>query len=231
MFQPFGIYNRRKFIMCKVRAGQDEPFNPFILIGISFLMNAASLVFFYFYGVSADLASLFFDESKILETVQNLTLLIAGCFFLFFGKNLSLINRPLAYFMGIICITFFLREVELLDYADMAPWMLFPFEGLGRLWLLIPLGIQIRALFLSRDTYLRNWKLYTLSYSGIFFLLSLLCLAISWPFDRIEHFVDNPSYAEELLELNAYLIWLFVSFRIRKDSQWIDDRLVNKNVA
>lgn len=209
--------------------GQDEPFNPFILIVISFLVTAVSLVFFYSYGVSTDLVSLFFDESKILETIQNLALLIAACFFLFFGKSLSSINRPLAYFMAVICITFFLREVELLDYANMPSWMLFPFEGLGRLWLLLPLGIQIKALFSARHIYFKNWKLYTLSYSGIFLLLSLLCLIISWPFDRIEDFIDNPSYAEELLELNAYLIWLFISFRIRKDSQWIDERLVNKN--
>lgn len=209
--------------------GQNEPFNPFIVIGISFLLCVGSSIFFYFYGVSADVASMFFDESRIMETVQNVTLLISACLFLFFGKSLSSINRPLAYFMGLICIAFFLREVELLDYVDMAPWMLFPFEGLGRLWLLIPLGIQIKALFLSRHIYLQNWKLYTFSYSGIFLLLSFLCLVLSWPFDRIEHFVDNPSYAEELLESNAYLIWLFISLRIRKDSQWIDDKLVNKN--
>lgn len=215
--------------MCKVHMGQDEPLNPFILIGFSFLVTIASSIFFYFYGVSADIASLFFDESKIMETVQNITLLISACLFLFFGKSLSLINRPLAYFMGLICIAFFLREVELLDYADMTPWMLFPFEGLGRLWLLVPLGIQIKALFLSRHIYLQNWRLYSFSYSGIFLLLSFLCLVLSWPFDRIEHFVDNPSYAEELLESNAYLIWLFISLRIRKDGQWIDQKLVNKN--
>lgn len=215
--------------MCKIRMGQDKSFGPFIIVGLSFLVSAVSSAFFYFYGVSADIATLFFDESKIIETAQNLTLLIAGCLFLFFGKSLSLRNRPLAYSMGVICIAFFLREVELLDYVDVAPWMLFPFEGLGRLWLLIPLGIQVKALFLSRHVYLQHWRLYTFSYSGIFLLLSLLCLAISWPFDRIEHFVDNPIYAEELLELNTYLIWLFIALRIGKDSAWIDNKLLSDN--
>lgn len=215
--------------MCRIRMRQNEPFNPFIVIGISLLVSVGSSIFFYYYGVSADVASMFFDESKIMETMQNVTLLISACLFLFFGKSLSLINRPLAYFMGLICIAFFLREVEILDYVDMSPWVLFPFEGLGRLWLLIPLVIQIKALFLSRRIYLRNWKVYIFSYSGIYLLLSFMCLVLSWPFDRIEHFVENPSYAEELLESNAYLIWLFISLRIRKDDQWIGNKLVNEN--
>ena len=168
-----------------------------------------------------------FAENGLAETVQNITLLTsAGCFF-FFSRKVDQTHKPVFYFLGALSVLMFSREfaldlpTTLEDKAD----TLDALKSVFRVVVIIAVLACLFKIFKSWNVFKGSLKFYLISASALATYSAIAFILSAWPFDRIKDLVDNPTYFEEFLEVNGYLMWCLCSCILHLDIQSIKSRL------
>lgn len=186
--------------------------STFFLLAVILIAN---FIFAYLNFIQGD--DQFYQEHEIVENLQALLLTLSCIFFLIYSFFLEKRSSLILLSFSLLCLTFFLREVDVED-LELPAFLILIGSDVGRniiisiLWALI-------ALFMALD--FRNMKnlvfLFLLSNSGILMLICASLLFTSDIFERWLHGTINSKFFEELLELNAYY-FLFWSSMISRAS-------------
>ena len=184
-----------------------------ILISISFFMAINSGVF---PQKGLDRA---FAENGLAETVQNITLLVSAICFFVFSKKVDQAHKPVMYFLSALSLLLFSREfaLELSDVSQGNEVILDALKSTFRVVLIIALLVCLYKILKSWNMFKGSFKHYLTSASALACYAALGFILAAWPFDRIKDLVANPTYFEEFLEVNGYLMWCLCSCVLHLD--------------
>lgn len=167
-----------------------------------------------------------FAENGLAEIIQNITLLISAVCFFIFAKKVDQTHKPVFYFLSALSVLLFSREfalelpTTLEDKADILDTL----KSVFRVVVVIAALACLFKIFKSWNVFKGTLKLYLISASALAAYSALAFMLSAWPFDRIKDLVDNPTYFEEFLEVNGYLMWCLCSCLLHLDIQSIKSR-------
>ena len=169
-----------------------------------------------------------FAENGLAETIQNITLLVSAICFFVFSKKVDQAHKPVMYFLSALSLLMFSREfsLELSDLSQDKAAILDALKSVFRGVLVIVLLVCLFKILKSWSVFKGSFKLYLISASALACYAALAFILSAWPFDRIKDLVANPTYFEEFLEVNGYLMWCLCSCILHLDIKSIKSRLV-----
>ncbi len=173
----------------------------FIATGIILLL--LNIFVFQFGETHLDL----FDENNIIENTEVIFLLLA--LFIFTYGILSCHTRSIAFCSFTVCFGFILRELDI-EQFDVPHWIIFLGSGIGRNILLAILGILAILFFIKEMNYQKLLKLMQTNFAICIYIVFFF-LVCSWIFDKGVFDFQYNLIAEELSEINAYLLILISS--------------------
>ena len=167
-----------------------------------------------------------FAENGLAETIQNITLLVSAIFFFVFSKKVDQAHKPVMYFLSTLSLLLFSREfaLELPDVSQDKEAILDTLKSVFRVILIIALVLCLYKILKSWNVFKGSFKLYLISASALAAYCALAFILSAWPFDRIKGLVANPTYFEEFLEVNGYLMWCLCSCILHLDIKSIKSR-------
>ena len=158
-----------------------------------------------------------YGENSLLENMQALIALTAGLIGLFQPKNNNHLLRVVGYSFAFLGLAIFLREVDVekLPY-DIPALLLWLGHGTGRnIVLVILLSLIIWQAKSLLSTIKNNFKPLLFSPAGRLMASSFILLLLSDLFEKSIIGGAQHVFYEELMELDAYFLFLFAALVIR----------------
>ena len=168
-----------------------------------------------------------FAENGLAETIQNITLLISAVCFFVFAKKVDQAHKPVLHFLSALSMLLFSREFALglsdtsQDQAATLDTLKSGFRGV----VILALVVCLFKILKSWNVFKGSLKLYVMSASALACYCALAFILSAWPFDRIKGLVANPTFFEEFLEVNGYLMWCLCSCILHRDINSISKHL------
>ncbi len=183
--------------------------NKFSILFLTSVLLIANIIFSYLKFINGD--DLFYQEHEVVEILQACLLALSCIVFLIHSFFLEKPNSFILLSLSLLCLTFFLREVDLEDF-DLPAFLIYIGSDIGRNILISTLWV-LMAIFMAMDYRKMKPLIFQFFWSrpGNLILISGVLLIASDVLERWFLGAAFSEFFEELLEFNAYYILFWSS--------------------